>query len=394
MTTRRIAVGAAWGAVLALSPALSAPLGRLAPALALLVVLPPLALALESFGWRRRLASRLARVGSPVGRLIAGYLTALATSGLLSLDVAAVGATSVGIEAAGKREAERRWQLGGAILGANVGSLLFPFSNLTNLVLVAASGLGFATYVAAAAGPQLAAAIAVGLLLALRSRAGMGPRLASDRVVPSQPEAQSPASGPASDSGTGRAALLAAGVALAGAGAAIGFGVVGLDMALPFAASAGILTAAALVSRRLEVGSVARSLPLGGLAIVLGAALFSGAIDTAASTFFAPGATLPGLLVALGVGGVLAAAFNNLPAAAFGAAWLAHGQPATIVAFLLGTNVAAMATPHGSMATILARGVGARHGVATPAGAYIRSAWRYALAGTLAGVLVLALVSR
>jgi Na+/H+ antiporter NhaD/arsenite permease-like protein len=64
------------------------------------------------------------------------------------------------------------------------------------------------------------------------------------------------------------------------------------------------------------------------------------------------------------------------------------------VAFLIGTNVAALATPHGSVATILARAVGGRHGVVTPARAYLGSAWRYASIGAIAGILALALASR
>lgn len=94
----------------------------------------------------------------------------LITSATLTLDVAAVAAASVGIAVAGDHHEERRWQLGGAILGANVGSLQLPFSNLTNLVLVAASGMGFATYIGLTIWPQLAAAVSVGLLFAIRAR--------------------------------------------------------------------------------------------------------------------------------------------------------------------------------------------------------------------------------
>ncbi len=148
------------GAILLLAPFLTTPLGRLSSPFALLVVLPPLALALEAFGWRERLASRLTQIRRPMPRLLATYAAWLATSAALTLDVAAVAAASVGIAVAGPRAWERRWQLGCAILGANVGSLLLPFSNLTNLVLVSASGIGFAAYVRAAVWPQVAAASA------------------------------------------------------------------------------------------------------------------------------------------------------------------------------------------------------------------------------------------
>lgn len=144
--------------ILAAIPLLVAPFGRLASPFALLVVLPPLALSLEAFGWATRLARRLAHIRTPVGRLLATYVVSISTSATLTLDVAAVTAPCVGIEVAGDQPVERRWQLNAAILGANIGSLLLPFSNLTNLVLVSASGISFVDYVGLSVGPQIAIA--------------------------------------------------------------------------------------------------------------------------------------------------------------------------------------------------------------------------------------------
>ncbi|MGH2488040.1 MAG: hypothetical protein ACRDFR_00270 [Candidatus Limnocylindria bacterium] len=110
------------------------------------VFFPPLALALEAFGWRDRLAIALCRIHRPLLRVLTTYAVRLATSAVLTLDVAAVAEASVGL-AVGRNETERRWQLGGAILGANVGSLLLPFSNLTNPALVSGSGIAFDAYV-------------------------------------------------------------------------------------------------------------------------------------------------------------------------------------------------------------------------------------------------------
>jgi len=133
------------------------------------------------------------------------------------------------------------------------------------------------------------------------------------------------------------AAGLAGGVAVVGALAAVAVGLLGGDMAVPFAISAGLL--------------------------------------------------------ALAVGSVLAGVANNLPAAAFGAVWLAPAHPASVIAYLIGTNVGAVATPHGSVATILTRAVGGRHGVGIPARVYLGSAWRYASAGAIAGILALVLAT-
>ena len=137
-----------------------------------------------------------------------------------------------------------------------------------------------------------------------------------------------------------------------------------------------------------------RAIPLAGLAIIGAAAIAGGPITLAAGILPLPGGSPVGLVLALAVGGLLAAVANNLPAAAFGAVWLSRAHPATIVAYLVGTNVAALATPHGSVATLLARAVGVRHGIVTPVGTYLRSAWRYAAIGTLAAMLALVLVPR
>jgi arsenical pump membrane protein len=384
----RPVAGAAVGAILIITPFLAAPLGRLSSPFALLVTLPPLALALEAFGWRDRLALRLARIKRPLVRLLTTYVVWLLTSALLTLDVAAVAAASVGIAVAGDDDEERRWQLGGAILGANVGSLLLPFSNLTNLVLVSATGIGLAAYVGLAFWPQLAAALAVGLLFAVRARRPIAIRAIDDDTD------REVATGAGRSRTSDDAAGVAGGVAVVGALTAVALGLAGGDMAVPFAMSAGLLAGVAVATGRLDVRALVRSVPVVGLAIIGIAVVASGPIALAAGLLPRPDTSLGGLLLALAVGSVLAAVANNLPAAAFGATWLARAHPASIIAFLIGTNVAALATPHGSVATLLARAVGGRHGVGSPARAYLGSAWRYASVGAIAGILALALASR
>src|SRR3989442_9067796 len=106
----RPVAGVAIGAILLAAPLIAAPLGRLSSPFALLVTLPPLALSLEAFGWRDRLAAQLARIARPLPRLLATYSVWLITSAVLTLDVAAVASASVGIAVAGQRHGERRWQ--------------------------------------------------------------------------------------------------------------------------------------------------------------------------------------------------------------------------------------------------------------------------------------------
>jgi arsenical pump membrane protein len=379
--------GLAVGAVLISAPLLAAPLGRLSSPFALLIVLPPLALALEVFGWRDWLSRHLARAGGPVARLLTAYTVWLVTSALLTLDVAAVAAASVGIRIAGDSERQRRWQLGSAILGANVGSILLPFSNLTNLVLVATTGIGFTAYVAVATGPALAAALAVGLLLGLRASRDSRGRTGAAEAALDPGTAQPPIA-------IGVTARAAGAVALLGSAVAVVVGLAGSDVAVPFALSSGILAGLAVASGRLDVRAIVRAVPLGGLGVIAVAGVASAPIGMAAVLFPRPDPSIGGLVLALVVGGTLAALANNLPAAVFGASWLVGAPPATIVAYLLGTNVVALATPHGSVATILARAVGHRHAVRTPAGRYLRTAWLYATVGAVAGLVALIVAVR
>lgn len=384
----RPVAGATVGVVLMATPVLAAPLGRLSSPFALLVTLPTLALTLEAFGVRDGLASRLVSIRRPLARLMTNYAIWLITSAILSLDVAAVASASIAITAAGEDQEERRWQLGGAILGSNVGSLLLPFSNLTNMVLVSATGMGLAAYVGLAVWPQLAAALAVGLLLAVRARKPIARGLTADgsqhqvRLITEPPGI------------LGKQAGVAGVAALVSAAAAVAVGLVGGDMAVPFAIAASLLATAAVASGRLTISAIIRTVPLAGLVIIVLAAVASAPMATVGGLLPQPQESPGGLLLALAVGSVLAIAVNNLPAAAFGATWLARAHPAAIIAFLIGTNVAALATPHGSVATLLARAVGARHGVATPARAHLGSAWRYASIGVVAAILALLLVAR
>jgi Na+/H+ antiporter NhaD/arsenite permease-like protein len=104
-----------------------------------------------------------------------------------------------------------------------------------------------------------------------------------------------------------------------------------------------------------------------------------------------PGADVGGLLLALVVGAALAGVLNNLPAAALGTVWLVASPAPAIIAFLIGTNIAVVATPHGSVATMLAHGVGRRQGVVVEVPTYLRSAWRYGLVGSAAALAALLL---
>ncbi len=367
--------GGAIGGLLAIAPIVTSPLGRLGPPMTLVIVLPVLALALEAFGWRDRIAAELLRVRLGARRAVLAYGLWLGTSATLSLDVAAVLATSVGL-AASRSTLERRWQLGAAILGSNLGSLLLPYSNLTNLVVASAAGVAFGTYVGVAILPQVVAALVGGIVLARRIRSQESEQDVDDM----------PSSVPLRDRGATWEELAALLVAVTASAAAAVVGLLGGDLAVPFAFAAAILGGAAVAGGRLRAIRLGHSIPLGGIAVILAAAAFLGPAGAIGAAFPVPSTDALGLAGLCLVGGALAMTLNNLPAAAFGAVWLVGASPTAVVAYLIGTNFACLATPHGSIATILARSVAARAGHPAPIGTYLSGAWRFAAATTAAAL--------
>ena len=181
-------------------------------------------------------------------------------------------------------------------------------------------------------------------------------------------------------------ARFAGAVALLGAAGAIVMGLVGGDMAIPFALSSGAITGSAIALGRIGPRDVRHAIPYPALALIVAAAVAAGPISTQTHLVPQPRVDLAGLALAVLVGGLLASAVNNLPAAAFGAVWLSHGPVAVIVAYLIGTNVAAVATPHGSAATMLVRAGGAHRGSPLSTSAHLRTAWLYAIAGSVAAL--------
>lgn len=363
------------------------PLGPLAGTMLLVITLPVLAASLDGLGWASIVAHKIRHARLfPTHELIVAYAAWLALSAALTLDVAAVVAVPVGLRlAAGRHQRSSLDHLDAAILGSNVGSLLFPFSNLTNLILVSATRISFGAYVAAAVMPQFLAALGVTALLAHRIRRGItGPASALKSAMPAAEFDEF------DGSATQRAtplALVGGAVAALGAISAVVVGLAGGDVAPIFAISAAIVAGCAIASGRDSTpADLARSIPPGGVAIIAIAAMAVGPMAGLASLVFDPQTTLPPIIalpIITLVGGLLAAILNNLPAAAFGAFWLVGASPEAVVAFLIGTNLIAIGTPHGSLATILCRRLAAGKGIHVATRSYLDTGWRYACAAGL-----------
>ena len=358
-----------------------------------------MARALEHLGWVSVAARPFARLEPGAPSVLATYGAWLALSAILTLDVAAVVAVPVGIAVARRHGRAGRSQVAAAIVGANVGSMLFPFSNLTNLVLFAGTGLTFGTYLGAALLPQVVAAIGAGIVLARRGYELEQEAQAESSVADGPARMVAGEAGDAAVAGsstdlrrTGRAA---AAVAVAGAVATVGVGFAGGDVALALGATSAIVVGIGLWDGRLGPRDAIRAIPWSAVAVILGAAVLRAPISALAEHLPDPERTAPAVIalpVIAMIGGLLAAVANNLPAAAFGAIWLVGASPAAIVAYLLGTNILALVTPHGSVATMLGRTLAHRAGEPIPVRDYLWRGWRYALAGTVPAILVLVLL--
>lgn len=170
------------------------------------------------------------------------------------------------------------------------------------------------------------------------------------------------------------------------------FGFAGGDVAAVLTLVAATITALALLDGRLAAGAIRHAIPWSAVLVILAAGVLREPIGALAAHLPVPGTEVPSALalpaVAL-VGGILAAALNNLPAAAFGAIWLHAAGGPLVIAYLLGTNILALVTPHGSVATMLGRTLAHRGGVVITPRDYLWRGWRFAVAGTVPALLVL-----
>jgi arsenical pump membrane protein len=327
-------------AVAAASAGLGSPIGPalsvVAPLFAFLAAALMLAASLERTG----LADRAAQV---VGRLARGHgmavfaLTCL-LSALLTAIVSLDGAVVLMVPVVASLSRANRGAFAPLFLGvvtvANAASIAVPQGNPTNLVLMSRLHLSPAGFAAHMVVPGLAAAVLCAVAVAVRDRGRLarfaGPSHASPAPLTRRER---------------DAALALAGAALAGWLAPL----VGLAPWWPFAGA----VAAGFVLRRERPPL---RLPW-RIAVQVGAILV--AIEPLAHRVPVEAvAGLPGLIgIAIALGAVAAIA-NNLPASASATTILAAGP--TAYAASIGLAVGALATPQGSVATLVASDLAGR----------------------------------
>ncbi|WP_088305170.1 SLC13 family permease [Mycolicibacterium peregrinum] len=278
------------------------------------------------------------------------FLIGAMTTAVLSLDATVVLLTPVVLATARTLAIPPRPHAYASAHLANSASLLFPVSNLTNLLAFAVAGLSFTQFTAVMALPWLAAIAVEFVVLRLLFRHELS-RPAAE-VTPPPPEIPV-------------FVLVVLGLTLAG------FVVTSvLDVSPAWAALAGavVLGVRSLAQRRSTIGGIVRAVNVPFLAFVLCLgvvvdAVVRNGLGDAMRGLLPVGDSLPALLGLAAVAAVLANLVNNLPAVLVLLPLVAGAGPAAVLAVLIGVNVGPNLTYVGSLSNLLWRTVVHREGL-------------------------------
>lgn len=278
------------------------------------------------------------------------FLIGATTTAVLSLDATVVLLTPVVLATARTLAIPPRPHAYASAHLANSASLLFPVSNLTNLLAFAVAGLSFTQFTAVMTLPWLAAIGVEFVLLRLLFRR----ELNRPAVEVTPPPAEIPVF-----------VLVVLGLTLAGFVVASVF-----DVSPAWAALAGavVLGVRSLVQRRSTIGGIVRAVNVPFLAFVLCLgvvvdAVVHNGLGDAMRGLLPVGDSLPALLGLAAVAAVLANLVNNLPAVLVLLPLVAGTGPAAVLAVLIGVNVGPNLTYVGSLSNLLWRNVVHRDGL-------------------------------
>jgi arsenical pump membrane protein len=324
-------------------------LSALAPTVGFLAALLLIAEGARREGLFDALGAVMARGSRANPRRLLAFVVAIAAAvtALLSLDATIVLLTPIVFATAIRMRVRPRPQVYACAHLANSASLLLPISNLTNLLAFHATRLSFARFAALMALPTLGVVLVEWIVLRRF--------FAEDLRRPRRPVAQ-PARPPLP-----RFALMVLAFTLAGFALSSVLRLAPVWVAI---AGAAAINVPALVARRANPLTLARTIEPGFLVFVLGlgvvvAGASSNGLASAVRDALPVGASLPDLLAIAALSAVLANLVNNLPATlililipvAVG------GGPGAVLAMLVGVNVGPNLTYTGSLATLLWRRV-------------------------------------
>nr|WP_166910086.1 SLC13 family permease [Mycobacterium sp. DL440] len=278
------------------------------------------------------------------------FLIGATTTAVLSLDATVVLLTPVVLATARTLAIPPRPHAYASAHLANSASLLFPVSNLTNLLAFAVAGLSFTQFSAVMTLPWLAAIGVEFLVLRWVFRH----ELNRPAVEVTPPPAEVPVF-----------VLVVLGLTLAGFVVTSVF-----DVSPAWAALAGavVLGVHSLAQRRSTIGGIARAVNVPFLAFVLCLgvvvdAVVQNGLGDAMRGLLPVGDSLPALLGLAAVAAVLANLVNNLPAVLVLLPLVAGAGPAAVLAVLIGVNIGPNLTYVGSLSNLLWRNVVHREGL-------------------------------
>lgn len=278
------------------------------------------------------------------------FLIGATTTAVLSLDATVVLLTPVLLATARTLAIPPRPHAYASAHLANSASLLFPVSNLTNLLAFAVAGLSFTQFTAVMALPWLVAIGVEFVLLRLLFRR----ELNRPAVEMTPPSAEIPLF-----------VLVVLGLTLAGFVVTSVF-----DVSPAWAALAGavVLGVRSLAQRRSTIGGIVRAVNVPFLAFVLCLgvvvdAVVHNGLGDAMRGVLPVGDSLPALLGLAAVAAVLANLVNNLPAVLVLLPLVAGAGPAAVLAVLIGVNIGPNLTYVGSLSNLLWRNVVHREGL-------------------------------
>lgn len=334
----------------------AAEVGRLLPVVGFLAAVLVLARLCDDEGLFHAAGVAMARASADSQHklLAVVFVIAAATTAILSLDATVVLLTPVVLASVRALAVPPRAYAYATAHLANSASLLFPVSNLTNLLAFTAAGMTFLHFTAVMALPWLAA-IAVEFVLL---RWFFGRDLSVKPQEHTVPEA----------------AEVPVFVLVVLAATLVGFAVTSLfEISPAWAALAGavVLGVRSLAQRRSTPAGILDALNVPFLAFVLCLgvvvdALMRHGLDKVMRAVLPTGTSLLALLGIAAVAAVLSNVVNNLPAVLVLLPLVAAGGGPAILAVLIGVNIGPNLTYVGSLANLLWRSVVHREGV--PAG--------------------------
>jgi arsenical pump membrane protein len=331
-------------------------------ALLFLLALLLLSLFVEKSGFFEWAAIRSARAAAGNGRLLYrnAFLLGAVVTAVLSLDTTAVMLTPVLLSLVKRLRLPATPYIALCAFVANIGSLLLPISNLTNILFASAFNLTFAVFTLRMLAPQIVALAVTYWLLHWYFRR----ELPDSFDVRSLPEAKTLVP----DARYFNVCIGVLAVVL------LGYFLAPLVGAEPYGVAfggSGVLLVVGLVTGRLRFSDLGK-LSWGLFPFVIGLFIAVrglenlGLVELCSSWLQrSKSGSLPQMLAVTGMTTLAANVTNNLPAAILARSVLleAHAPASAAFAALIGADVGSIITPFGSLATMLVLAIARQEGV-------------------------------